>query len=303
LDQRQIEKTYQAGQFLKLPKLGALKVRWSQVPAGIPKMATVSRMPTGRYFVSFACEVEMAQLPLTGKTVGLDLGIKDVVIAWDGETATKSGNPRHLKGQLRYLKRQQRRLSRMQKGSNRRNRQKVKVARIHAHVAAMRADFLHKTTTGIVRSADVIVLEDLNVKGMVRNHCLAGAIADVGMGEFRRQIEYKAAWYGRKVVVVDPWFPSSKTCSACGSYQQNMPLSVRYWICPDCGTRHDRDVNAAKNIRRFAIRQAHVVATGGEPGIARGESMNLLGHVSSTLVEARTEDMPLEPVRNRQKAA
>ena len=266
-------------------------------------MVTVSRTPTGRYFVSFACEVEMAQLPLTGKTVGLDLGIKDVVIAWDGETATKSGNPRHLKGQLRYLKRQQRRLSRMQKGSNRRNRQRVKVARIHAHVAAMRADFLHKTTTGIVRSADVIVLEDLNVKGMVKNHCLAGAIADVGMGEFRRQIEYKAAWYGRKVVVVDRWFPSSKTCSACGSYQQNMPLSVRCWTCPDCGTRHDRDINAAKNIRSFAIRQAHGIATGGEPGIARGESTNLLSPVLSTLDEARTEEMPLKPVRNRQKAA
>ncbi len=277
LDQRQIDRTYQAGEFLKLPKLGTVKVRWSRIPAGIPKMATVSRTPTGRYFVSFACEVEMAQLPLTGKTVGLDLGIKDVVIAWDGETATKSGNPRHLKGQLRYLKRQQRRLSRMQKGSNRRNRQKIKVARIHAHVAAMRADFLHKTTTGIVRSADVIVLEDLNVKGMVKNHCLASAIADVGMGEFRRQIEYKAAWYGRKVVVVDQWFPSSKTCSACGSYQQKMPLSVRYWVCPDCGERHDRDVNAAKNIRSFAIRQAHAVTTGGEPGIARGEKHELVG--------------------------
>lgn len=293
LDQRQIERNYQAGKLLKLPKLGALKIRWSQIQAGIPKMVTVSRTSTGRYFVSFACEVEIAQLPLTGKTVGLDLGIKDVVITWDGETATKSGNPRHLKGQLRYLKRQQRRLSRMQKGSNRRNRQKVKVARIHAHVAAMRADFLQKTTTRIVRSADVIVLEDLNVKGMVRNHCLAGAIADVGMGEFRRQIEYKAAWYGRKVVVVDQWFPSSKTCSACGSYQQNMPLSVRYWVCPDCGTRHDRDINAAKNIRSFAIRQAHAVTTGGEPGIARGEGFRPVGIHLNPLGETRTEEMPL----------
>jgi putative transposase len=232
LDQRQIDRTYQAGEFLKLPKLGAIKVRWSQVPAGIPKMATVSKDQTGRYFVSFACEVEIAPLPLTGKTVGLDLGIKDVVVSWDGERATKSGNPRHLKSQLRHLKRQQRRLSRMTKGSNRRRKQRVKVAKIHAHIAAMRADFLHKTTTAIVKSADVIALEDLNVKGMVKNHGLAGAIADVGMGEFRRQIEYKSAWNGRQVVVVDRWFPSSKTCSDCGSYQPKMPLSVRQWTCP-----------------------------------------------------------------------
>ena len=279
LDQRQIERTYQAGEFLKLPKLGALKIRWSQVPAGIPKMATVSKTPEGRYFVSFACEVEMEALPLTGKTVGLDLGIKDVVVSWDGEEATKSGNPRHLKRQLKHLKRQQRRLSRMQKGSQRRNKQRVKVAKIHAHIAAMRADFLHKTTTAIVKSADVIALEDLNVKGMVKNHCLAGAIADVGMGEFRRQIEYKAAWNGRQVVVVDRWFPSSKTCSACGSYQAKMPLSVRDWTCPDCGMQHDRDVNAAQNIRNIAL---------GDRVTARRCGQNLLGSPSTT-DEARTD--------------
>lgn len=130
---------------------------------------------------------------------------------------------------------------------------------------------------------------------MVKNHCLAGAIQDVGMGEFRRQIEYKAAWNGRNVVVVDRWFPSSKTCSACGSYQSKMPLSVRDWTCPDCKTQHDRDVNAAKNIRSFA--------TGGEPGIARGGSQNLLGQRLSTPGETRTEEMALEPVRNRRKAA
>lgn len=294
LDQRQIERTYQAGECLKLPKLGAVKVRWSHVPAGIPKMATVSRDMTGRYFVAFACEVEIQAMPLTGKTVGLDLGIKDVVVSWDGEHAVKSGNPRHLKRQLKHLKRQQRRLSRMTKGSNRRRKQRVKVAKIHAHIAAMRADFLHKTTTAMVRSADVIALEDLHVKGMVKNHALAGAISDVGMGELRRQIEYKADWNGRRVVVVDRWFPSSKTCSDCGSYQPKMPLSVRVWTCPDCGARHDRDVNAAKNIRSFA--------TGGEPGIARRACQNLSTPVG-TRDEARTEEMSLEPVRNRRKVA
>lgn len=278
LDQRQIERTYQAGEFLKLPKLGTIKIRWSQVPAGTPKMATVSKTPDGRYFVSFSCEVEIAPLPLTGNAVGVDLGIKDVAVTSDGY---KSGNPRHLKARLRHLKRQQRRLSRMKKGSNRRNRQRLKVARIHARIAASRQDFLHKTTTALIRRADVIALEDLHVKGMVKNHHLAGAIADVGMGEFRRQVEYKAAWYGRQVVVVDRFAPTSKMCSACGSYQEKMPLSIRAWTCPDCGARHDRDVNAAINILKFS--------TVGNTGLeARGAGKNLSGHVSLTRDEART---------------
>jgi len=282
LDQRTIGNNYLAGEFLKLPKLGAIKIRWSQVPAGIPKMATVSKDPCGRYFVSFACEVALQPMPLTGKAVGLDLGIKDVVVSWDGEEATKSGNPRHLKRQLKHLKRQQRRLARMQKGSNRRNRQRLKVARIHARIAASRADFLHKTTTALIRQADGIAIENLHVKGMVKNHHLAGAIADVGMGEFRRQIEYKAAWHGRRVEVVDRWFPSSKTCSSCGAYQAKMPLSVREWTCPDCGMQHDRDVNAAINILKFS--------TLGNRGLeARGAGQNLSGHESLTRDEARTD--------------
>ena len=279
LDQRQIERTHQAGTSLKLPKLGLLKVRWSQIPAGTPKMATVSKTPDGRYFVGFACEVEIKPLPLTGQTIGVDLGIKDVAVSSDG---WKSGNPRHLKGQLKHLKRQQRFLSRKQRGSNRRNRQRLKVARIHARIAAMRQDFLHKTTTALVQRADVIALEDLNVKGLMKNHHLAGTIADVGMGEFRRQIEYKTAWTGRKVIVVDRFAPTSKTCSHCGSYQQKMPLSVREWTCPDCATRHDRDVNAAQVILKFA--------TAGNAGTdARGGGKNLSGHESLTPVEARTD--------------
>lgn len=242
-------------------------------------MATVSKTPDGRYFVSFACEVELKPLPLTGQIIGVDLGIKDVVVSSDG---WKSGNPRHLKAKLKHLKRQQRFLARKQKGSHRRNRQRLRVARIHARIAAMRQDFLHKTTTTIVRRADVIALEDLNVKGMLKNQHLAGAIADVGMGEFRRQVEYKAAWRGRKVIVVDRFAPTSKTCSGCGGYQQRMPLSVREWTCPDCQTRHDRDVNAAKVILKFA--------TAGNAGIdARGEGKNLSGHESLTPVEARTD--------------
>lgn len=295
LDSRIIDNIYRAGEFLKIPKLGVIKVRWSQVPAGIPKMATVSKDSCGRYFVSFTCEVDVAELPLTGKTVGIDLGIKDVVVTWNGEEATKYGNPRHLKRKLKHLKRQQRRLSRMQKGSNRRNKQRTKVAKIHAYIAAMRADFLHKTTTAIVRSADVIALEDLNVKGMVKNHCLAGAIQDVGFGEFRRQVEYKSNLYGRLVVVVDRWFPSSKTCNNCGSYQEKMPLNIREWICADCGTLHDRDINAAKNIRSFA--------TAGQAGIARGVGLRPVDIRINTNDETRTEEMTLKPVRNRRKAA
>ncbi len=279
LDQRQIERNYCAGQRLKLPKLGALKLRWSRIPAGMPKLATVSKTPDGRYFVSFACEVEVQPLPLTGHTIGVDLGIKDVAITSDG---WKSGNPRHLKSQLKHLKRQQRFLARKQKGSNRRDRQRLKVARIHARIAAMRQDFLHKTTTALVRRADVIALEDLHVKGMLKNHHLAGAITDVGMGEFRRQMEYKAAWAGRQVIIVDRWLPTSKTCSQCGSIQQKMPLHIREWICPACGTRHDRDVNAANVILKWA--------TAGNAGTdARGGGKNLSGDESLTPVEARTD--------------
>ena len=296
LDQRQIDRTYQAGEVLKLPKLGHLNIRWSQVPAGVPKMATVSKTPDGRYFVSFACEVAIPALPLTGKTVGLDLGIKDVVVSWDGEQATKSGNPRHLKRRLKHLKQQQRRLSRMTKGSNRRNRQRLKVARIHARIAASRADFLHKTTTALIRQADGIAIENLHVKGMVRNHHLAGAIADVGRGEFRRQIEYKAAWTGRKVIVVDRFAPTSKTCSHCGSYQQKMPLSVREWTCPDCHSCHDRDVNAAKVILKFA-------KAGNAGTDARGGGKNLSGHESLTPVEARTDAEKFIEVAGLERAA
>jgi len=282
LDQRQVARTYSAGSLLKLPKLGALKVRWSRIPDGTPKMATVSKDASGRYFVAFGCEEFIKPMAPTGQTVGVDLGICDVAVTSAGY---KSGNPRHLKRRLSHLKRQQRRLSRMQKGSKRRAKQRVRVAKLHAHIAASRADFLHKTTTAIVRRADVIGMEDLNVKGMVKNHHLARAIADVGMGEFRRQVEYKAKWYGREAVIVNRWAPTSKTCSGCGHREIKMPMNVRTWTCPSCGAVHDRDVNAAKNILRLAIESKQPVGN----GLLRVEgTLNLPANVVGSPDEART---------------
>lgn len=250
LDQRRIAQNYAAGSLLKLPKLGALKVRWSRIPTGTPKMATVSKDHSGRYFVSFSCEEFIKPLAATDRTVGVDLGICDVAVTSDG---WKSGNPRHLKQRLRHLNRQQRALSRKQKGSKRREKQRVRVAKLHARIAASRADFLHKTTTALVRRSDVIALENLNVAGMVKNRHLARAISDVGMGEFRRQVEYKTKWYGREAIVVDRWAPTSKTCSDCGHRLTKLSLKVRIWTCPECGAVHDRDVTAAKNILQFAV--------------------------------------------------
>jgi putative transposase len=216
-------------------------------PASVdPSTVTVSRDPDGRWYVSFAVDAaDPERLPATGRAVGIDLGIKDLAVTSDGE---KIANPRHLEAKARNLARYQRRQARCQKGSANRAKAKAKVARAHRKVRAARADFLHKTSTRLVRSNDVIVMEDLAVRNMVRNHSLARAISDCGWGAFRQMTEYKAARYGRHVIVVDRWFPSSKTCSACGHLLAELSLKTRHWTCPSCGTRHDRDVNAAKNI-------------------------------------------------------
>ncbi|WP_182905757.1 RNA-guided endonuclease TnpB family protein [Microbispora sp. H13382] len=160
----------------------------------------------------------------------------------------KIPNPRHLERKAKNLARYQRRMARKQRGSNNRAKARAKVARAHTKVRDARADFLHRTSARLVRDHDLIVLEDLNVRGMVRNRSLARVISDCGWGEFRRQLEYKTQRYGRRLVVIDRWYPSSKTCSACGHLLPALPLSTRHWMCPGCGTRNDRDVNAAKNI-------------------------------------------------------
>jgi len=249
LDQRHIGRTFNAESgLLKLPKLGALKLRWSRAVEGTPKMVTVSRDACGRYFVAFGCEVEIQPLPPRLNSIGVDVGVKDVVVTSDG---FKSGAPKYTYRYARRLKLAQRRLKRKRRGSNRYQKQQQRIARIHVRIADSRRDFLHQTSTKLVNENQVICLEDLNIKGMLRNRCLSKAVADSGLSELRRQIEYKAQWYGRDIVVIDRWAPSSKTCSACGSVQAEMPLKVRVWTCPDCGMAHDRDVNAAKNILFF----------------------------------------------------
>ncbi|MEV5410962.1 RNA-guided endonuclease TnpB family protein [Thermopolyspora sp. NPDC052614] len=236
---------------LYLAKLdGPLELVWSwpQVdPATLdPSTVTISRDPDGRWYVSLAVDVaDPDQAPATGAMAGVDLGVKDFAVLSTGE---KIANPRHLERKVRNLARYQRRMARKQRGGANRAKARAKVARACRKVRDARRDFLHRTSTRLVRDHDVIVIEDLNVRGMLRNRRLARAISDCGWGEFRRLLEYKTARQGRRLIVIDRWYPSSKTCSACGHLLAELTLGTRTWRCPSCGTRHDRDVNAAKNI-------------------------------------------------------
>jgi len=236
-----------------LPKLGAVKWRdMSKLPANMPKMITVSRDPDGRYFASFAVEYEPARLSGT-KVLGIDMGISALATCSDG---TRVENPRHLDVLDARLRFHQRRLSFCQKGSKRREKRRGRVAKLHAKIRDSRQDSLQKATTRIIREsqAGVISVENLHVKGMARNHRLARSIHDASMSEFLRILEYKAEWAGIEWVEVDRWYPSSKTCSACGHKVDEMDLSVREWTCPKCSTGHDRDLNAAINIAREGVR-------------------------------------------------
>jgi putative transposase len=236
---------------LRLAKMSApLRFVWSwpdvELTALDPAMVVVSREPDGRWYVTFTVDAPAAEpLPGTGRAVGVDLGVTDFAVTSDGQ---RIPNPRHLERKARHLARYQRRMARCRKGSANHAKAAAKVARAHRKVRNARADFLHRASTGLVRHNDLIVIEDLAVRNMVANRHLARAISDCGWGEFRRQLAYKCQRYGRDLVVIDRWYPSSKTCSACGHLLAELSLSTRHWRCPSCGTRHDRDTNAAKNM-------------------------------------------------------
>ena len=236
---------------LRLAKVNSpLQFTWSWPDVNVttldPTMVVVSREPDGRWYVTFMIDGDNPEpLPETGHAVGVDLGVKDFAVTSDGQ---RIANPRHLERKARNLARYQRRMAHCQQGSANRAKAKAKVARAHRKARDARKDFLHRASTRMVRENDMIVIEDLAVKNMVRNRHLARVISECGWGEFRRQLAYKCQRYGRALVVIGRFYPSSKTCSACGHLLAELSLNTRTWQCPSCGIRHDRDINAAKNI-------------------------------------------------------
>ena len=226
-----------------------LNIVWSRyLPEGCqPSTVTVKLEPSGRWFVSLWVDEPTPQpLPATEKQVGIDAGVSSLISTSDGK---KIANPKHFNRLYHKLKQAQKELSRKTKGSNNRHKARLKVAKIHASIKDARTDFLHKLTTDLVRNNSLICIEDLSVRNMVKNHKLARSISDASWGEMFRQLEYKCEWYGRELVKIDRFFPSSKRCNHCGFVVEKLPLDVRSWDCPSCGTEGiDRDINAGKNI-------------------------------------------------------
>ena len=260
---------------LSLAKIGCLDIHWSRPFQSPPTMVTITKDRAGRYFATLVLDEKIAALPKTGEAVGIDLGINRLATLSTGE---RISNPKHLSRRTKQLAHAQRVLSRREKGSNRRAKQARKVARIHARVTDSRSDYLHKVTTDLVRRFDIICMEDLNVRGMVRNHCFARSLSDASFGMFRSMVEYKCGWYGKELKLVDRFFPSSKRCSTCGHVVESLPLDIRKWTCPECGASHDRDENAARNI----------LTAGGQPVIVRGARTSPQKATASRGISRRT---------------
>jgi len=273
-----------------LPKIGHVKAIVHRELAGSIKTVTVSKDPSGKYFASILCEnlVAMPDISLNGKILGIDVGLTDLAVTSDG---SKFANPKHVLKAQKNLAKKQQHLSRKAKGSNTRNKARLLVAKAHERVANTRQDYLHKLSTRLVNENQVIAVEDLHVKGMMKNHNLARAIGDAGWGAFTSMLKYKTARQGKGYIEVNRFFASSKTCSCCMHAQAKMPLDVRMWTCDKCGTRHDRDINAAINIRDEAQRMiaagAVATANGGTVSQAKGRKSSVLARA----VEVRSPQL------------
>ena len=254
------------GEYLTLPKLKKVYCKVSRLPEGKLKSVTMSMTPSGKYFASCLYDdgIDLPKQNSEGKAVGIDLGIKDFAITSDG---SKYGNPNHYRKYEQKLAKKQKQLAKKQKGSNNRNKARKAVAKVHEKITRCREDFLHKLSRKLVDKNQVIVVENLAVKNMVRNHKLAKSISDCGWGQFCTMLKYKAEWGGKYYIEVDRFFPSSKTCNHCLNQLDSLSLDMKLWQCPKCGTIHDRDINAAKNIRDEGLRMlavGHIATASGE---------------------------------------
>lgn len=246
------------GKHIKLPKLGLVKLRDKQIPSGRILNATISQEPNGHYYCSLCCtDVEIPQYQKTNKNIGIDLGICDFAIFSD---ETKVENPRFYEKSEKKLAKLQRELSRKTIGGSNWNKVRIKLANLQKHISNQRTDFLHKLSTEIVKSYDIIAIEDLDVKSMkeTKNTTRNKRVNDVSWSEFRRQLTYKARWYGKELSVIDRYYPSSQICHVCGNRDGKKPEDVRNWICHHCGSELDRDVNAAINILNEGLRLLNV---------------------------------------------
>jgi putative transposase len=281
------------GGLLFLPKLkDGIAIIQERKIEGIIKKCSISKTPTGKYFVCILAEQNYIPVTKTNKSVGIDLGLKDFLVLSDG---SKIKNQKFLKNYEKLLKTFQQSLARKIKGSNNYNKNKLKLAKIYEKITNSRTDFIHKTTKKLIEDFDVIYIEDLNIKGMMKNHKLSKAIGEVSWGQFLDTLQYKAVWNDKQVINIGRFFPSSKTCSSCGWIKQDLKLKDRSWVCPQCGTTHDRDVNAAKNIltegsRLKIFSDAEILLSVGTTDYECGDKIRLsFSNENSTVSEAFKE--------------